>query len=272
MNVYSQLIKAKIEQTATDLSDTISGLLWHNTTSKFLKYYNGSAVKTIVDSDSAQSISNKTLDLALITNQGSSPSAPSAGYTKLYAKTSDGNLYRMGLDGIEKVVGSGGGGSSLVWRDGDLAPIDESQDGIFLKSFSNLDAQEMYLTVNVPSDYLPGTQIKLRSGSFFSSVVSGNVLFRSLTSLLKPSVTVMGVYPDQYTSTNIQVAVNAIANTLTNIGDIDLTSSIGTINSVAVAAGDKLIVKLVRAVSVETSGVAGSAKLLINNLEIKFTT
>ena len=75
MNVYSQLIKARIEQVASDLSETISGLLWHNTTSKKLKFYDGVAVKEVVDTDSAQTLTNKTLTSPAMTGTPVSPTA-----------------------------------------------------------------------------------------------------------------------------------------------------------------------------------------------------
>ncbi len=62
MNVYSQLIKAKFEQTSSDLAETLSGLFWHNTTSKKLKFYDGTGVKELADTDSTQTLTNKVID------------------------------------------------------------------------------------------------------------------------------------------------------------------------------------------------------------------
>ena len=269
MNVYSQLIKARIEQTASDLASTISGLFWHNTTSKKLKFYDGTGVKELVDTDSTQVLTGKELDMAHLTEQ-TSVTTPSAGKAKLYAKAT-GRIYVKGSDGVEKLVGSGGGGSSLIWTNGDITAEDESQDGITLRSFNYLEAQDMYLTVNVPQDYIAGTPIKLQGGAFFINATSGNILFRAVTALIKPASTVLGTYTNTHTSTNTELTAAGVANRLTNIGDIDLTNSSGTINGVAVAAGDKLRVKLSRLVGSETSPAAEKAKLLINNLEIKFT-
>jgi hypothetical protein len=67
MNVFSQLVKARLEQVASDLSEAISGLIWHNTTSKKIKFYDGVEVKELVDTDSAQELTNKTLTSPVIT-------------------------------------------------------------------------------------------------------------------------------------------------------------------------------------------------------------
>lgn len=67
MNVYGQLKKAIIENTATDFTDMVKGFLWFNTTSNLIKYNNGSTSKTVVDTDSTQSLSNKTLTSPTVT-------------------------------------------------------------------------------------------------------------------------------------------------------------------------------------------------------------
>lgn len=269
MNVYSQLIKARIEQVASDLSNTIAGLIWQNTTSKKIKFYDGAAVKEIADTDSVQVLTNKELDMAFLTEQ-TSVTTPASGKAKLYAKAT-GKIYVKGSDGIEKLVGSAGGASSLIWKDGDITAEDESQDGLTLRSFNYLEAQDMYLTVNVPADYIAGTPITLNGGAFFLNTTSGKVLFRTVTTLIRAASTVFGTYTNTYTSTNSEASAPAVANRLVSVGAIDLTNSTGQINSVAVAAGDKLRVQLSRVVGSETVPATEKAKLLMNNLEIKFT-
>jgi hypothetical protein len=61
-----------------------------------------------------------------------------------------------------------------------------------------------------------------------------------------------------------------VANTIANIGDIDLTSAIGEINAVQVQAGNKLRVRLYRDFASETSPAAADARLLTDSFEITF--
>lgn len=61
MNVFSQLIKARLEQVSADLSESISGLIWQNTTSKKVKFHDGTEVKELIDEKTAQTLQNKTL-------------------------------------------------------------------------------------------------------------------------------------------------------------------------------------------------------------------
>jgi hypothetical protein len=82
---------------------------------------------------------------------------------------------------------------------------------------------------------------------------------------------VLGVYPNKHNSTNAEVTVNAVANTINSIGDIDLTNATGLINSVAVDVGMKLLIKLFRDNTNETAPAVNDARLLINNFEISFS-
>jgi hypothetical protein len=70
---------------------------------------------TAVGVDDIQTLTNKTLtapviDVASLTEQGSTPATPSAGSKKFYAKT-DGKLYTLNSSGVEVEVGSGASGS-----------------------------------------------------------------------------------------------------------------------------------------------------------------
>jgi uncharacterized delta-60 repeat protein len=60
--VYGPLIRAQLQLSATDLTPTATGLIYFNTATKVVKWYDGvSSWKTAVDTDTQQTLSNKTL-------------------------------------------------------------------------------------------------------------------------------------------------------------------------------------------------------------------
>lgn len=165
----------------------------------------------------------------------------------------------------------GGGGSTLAWKkSGSPSPVSEEIDGFAFESFDNDSMQEIYAILTVPSSFVPGSQIKLTSGQFFCASTAGNVFFKTSTALIN-APTVLGSYPNTYTSTNLENTVNAVSNTINSIGDIDLTSPAGEINSIQVLPGDKLRIRLFRDNANETSSAANDARLLIDNFEPTFS-
>lgn len=111
MKVYSQLEKAQLENTTSDTSSLPKGMVTYRTDLNLPKVSNGTTMKTLVDTDTTQTLSGKTLtapviDVESLTEQGSTPSTPSAGTKKFYAKT-DGKLYTLNSAGEEVEVGSG---------------------------------------------------------------------------------------------------------------------------------------------------------------------
>jgi hypothetical protein len=270
MFVYGQLKNAQIENKSSDYSAGVVGRIWLNTTSILAKYDSGSGIKTIVDTDSLQILSNKTFDVYKMSYQ-TTPATPSAGLVSVYVKSND-KVYIKKSSGVESVLGSGAGASSLIWeKNGLLSPSSETIDGFRLEAFSNLDTQEVYALLTVPEGYEAGTQLKLLYGSFFTTVTSGNILFRAQTALIRDAVTVLGTYSNIHTSTNAEVSAAAVSNTLKAIGEIDITNASGQINGVAIAAGDKLRVRLYRDIASETSSAASDARLLINNFQLRTT-
>lgn len=174
------------------------------------------------------------------------------------------------IDNVLTPVGSGGGGSSLKWaKSGTTSPETYLIDGMELESFYDTETMEIYTTITIPTSYRAGKQIKLVAGAFFCSSAAGNVFFKTQTALLRDSSTVLGTYSNIHTSTNSQVTLT-VSNQLKAIGDLQLTDASGQINGVAVAAGDKLRVRLYRDIASETSS-ATTAHLMINNFETKFT-
>lgn len=165
----------------------------------------------------------------------------------------------------------GGGGASLVWVLKINAPIEEDSDGIELLDFDNTSEQEIFAHITVPDTYSAGDQIVLNGGKTATSVTSGNVLYRGTTTLVEPGTTVLGSLTNTHSSTNTELTVPGVASQVQNIGDVDLTTGAGLINAVAVAAGDLLLVKLVRLTSGETVSAAADARLLRFSFIPKFS-
>jgi hypothetical protein len=165
--------------------------------------------------------------------------------------------------------GGGGGGTTLRWIEGSIAPINDQLSGFEYRGFGSLDQQELFAILNVPESYVTGKPINIKSGIFFTSATTGNIKFKCETALITGS-TVIGTYPNVHNSTNAQVTANAVANTVTYIGDIDLTDSLGEINSVQVQAGDKLRIRLIRDYSNETSPAGQDVRLITDSFEVTF--
>jgi hypothetical protein len=170
----------------------------------------------------------------------------------------------------QPISGSGGGGgTTLRWIEGAIAPINDQLSGFEYMGFGSTDQQELFAILTVPESYTTGKTINIKSGIFFTSATSGNIKFKCETALITGS-TVIGTYPNIYNSTNVQVTANAVANTVTSIGDIDLTNSLGEINSIQVQAGDKLRIRLIRDYASESSPANEDARLITDSFEVTF--
>jgi hypothetical protein len=165
-----------------------------------------------------------------------------------------------------------GGGSALIWSLPDTnAPTPNNLNGVDLLDFDYLSTQEVYALFKVPSSYAAGNQIKLSGGKFAVSVTSNKVFFKTQSSLIKSGATVLDTYTNQRTSTNAEVTADSVASRITEIGDLDLTSTSGQINSVAVAADDLILIRLYRDTASESASAAADARLLRNSFEPRFS-
>jgi hypothetical protein len=135
----------------------------------------------IADISTAQTFTNKTFTSPTVgtyigfTEQGSTPSTPSSGTTKVYVKT-DGKLYKVSSDGIESQIGSGSGGSknylgNIITTGGANAIGGDIESGSvsgFVKGNTTLDSTtKLPVTPTFGSGY---------DANFFASVVSSGQL------------------------------------------------------------------------------------------------
>lgn len=198
-------------------------------------------------------------------------SSPPEGSVIYNTTTASLNYYDGGM-WSEIGGGGGGGGTTLRWYQPDsLAPTKYVQtNGIEIYSFSNTDDQIIFCKFTVPEGYAASSQIFLKNGKVFSSINTGNFLFSATTYIFKANIDATST-PTGYASTNTQQAIDGTANEIVTISNIDLTNASGEINSVAVAPGDTLLIKLVRSASTETSGVAGIVNLDFDSFELDMT-
>ncbi len=165
-------------------------------------------------------------------------------------------------------VGGGGGGGSLAWVEDANAPlaIVENSDRVYV--FEDALAQYLYALIRVPSSYVAGSPINLRVG-FYSAITSGTALIEGLATLLRTGTDAMTATTNQRTTTNAAVTLSGGTASIPQAVVLDVTSSIGQINSVAVAAGDFIRVRLTRNTTTDTA--AGDVKVPVYGAEVTFS-
>lgn len=218
------------------------------TTSTEIGYVNGvtSAIQTQLDAKVAK---------ATLTTKGD-----------IYVATAASTIVRQGIgtngfvltadstqtNGLKWAAGGGGGGVVLNWlKDGGNSPTNSVYSSDEVESFQSGLAQELYCAFKVPDSYTAGNQLKIKIINTTPDT-SGTVLFTAVSTLLAKNTTAFTSTTNQRTSTNVAATVSGTANAVTETV-LDITHTDGTINSVAVAAGDLIKVKLTRGTDTATS-------------------
>jgi hypothetical protein len=264
-----------------EMSDeTHVALAYDDTLASKWKIGSVGSLKEVITAGDTQTLTNKTLTGATINNparagvkedtEANLTTYATTATNGQWAFATDTKVMYQIVDGELIPAGAGGGGVSLNWKANTNAPFDEFIDGLDLKSFDDVSSQEIFATLSVPQSYRPGKPIRLLGASFFANITAGNVFFKAQATLIKAGL-VLGTYPNTHNSSNTQVTVPATPNELASVGVIDLTSSIGEINSVAVAPGDKIRIRLFRDNAAETSSAAADARLLLDGVEPTFS-
>lgn len=166
--------------------------------------------------------------------------------------------------------GSSGGGAAgvpVIWQEDLDAPISSVENNQRIYSFVAALGQDLYALVKVPSSYVAGNQIRIRS-SFYSGDSSGTVLLQTIATLVRAGTDVVSSTTNQRTSTNSAVTLAAGTVNEPQALSLDLTDSSGQINGVAAAAGDFIKVQLTRG----TDTATGDAKFWAFGSEATFTT
>jgi hypothetical protein len=179
------------------------------------------------------------------------PGSPAAGYLR-------GNSDLAALEyfnGTNWVQGGTGGGISVKWYEDIDAPVFALSSGIPAWQFSNGQGQALYAAIKVPSSYQSGQQINLKF-TFYSSDTSGNVYFKTQTTLIRSGTDQITSTTNQRTSTQGAVTVSGGTQNKPQVVTCDLTDTTGKINSVAVSANDMLLIQFFRDSGDTATGIA----------------
>lgn len=163
------------------------------------------------------------------------------------------------------LVGSSGGGGSLEWLPDVNAPIAAVENGQRVWTYGAGLEQKLYALVRVPTSYIAGAQVTAKI-CMYSDSTSGDIQMQTVTTLIRKGVDAVTSTTNQRTSTNSAFTTSAGTVDEPNEITFDLSSTTGTINAVALSAGDLLFVMLTRATSGDTS--SAEAKILPYSTEV----
>ena len=160
----------------------------------------------------------------------------------LYYATDEGKYY--GDDGSKLInIGGGGASSSVEFHaPAGKAPILEEENNRMVHMFGDGLSQELWVDYIVPSTYTAGEDLSLDILAYSPSS-SNTWKIKSTAYLLVPGTDAVSSTTNSHASTNSAVT-NDQANELAKV-TLDLSSS-GEINSVAIAAGNVIAIKIER--------------------------
>lgn len=141
--------------------------------------------------------------------------------------------------------GSAGGGASLEWFEDTDAPIFQMLSSHPVWRFSYGVSQYLYGSLRVPQSYVAGSPIKVLLPVLSLQSADTN-LMQTLATLVRTGTDAYTSTTNQRTSTNSAVTNTGGTQNKFQTVTLDLTSTTGTINSVAVDAGDLILVRLTR--------------------------
>lgn len=153
--------------------------------------------------------------------------------------------------------GSGSGSSFILWHpvDGN-APLYMEEFSEMVYAFASGDGQQLRGTLQVPSTYISGNPIKVYVTEYSPDVTGTNLLTCTSDLVQKSAATAVNSTTNSRTSTNsaINLATAAVADGYYQVL-CDVTSTTGTINSVAVSPGDILAVYVTRGTDTGASDI-----------------
>jgi hypothetical protein len=202
--------------------------------------------------------------------QGKVPTTAQLATGEIAVNTFDGRVYIGRNSGAASVVQVNPVAHYLAsaWQNvSGFAPVETFEFDERALLFTQGQLQKIVMFVRVPAAYLTGSQINLKIG-IYSPGTANNVKVQALTYLIRKNTDAVTSTATSNTSTNGDQAL-ATSNQYFET-TLDLTSTTGTINAVAVNPGDILKVILSRVATTGTED-ANDLRVLPGTSEIIFS-
>lgn len=290
MQVYGDLKKAALETLSSDPTAGVTGRIWWNSTTtrptlddgtnnralfrndqKIIFGNNGTANNNVRlnraanaviqlvpggDTTAEGTLSTSLAQLSSRVENYTDAGKPAAGNAGRIIYLTDVGTY-MGDNGTSFLpLGGGGAGGSLKWVEDGPSPelIKEANVEVYAYSLADAGSQALYALVRVPTSYVAGRQISLKI-PVYSISASNTFLIQSVATLIRTGTDTFSSTTNQRTSTNTAITASGGNQNIPQSVVLDLTSSTGQVNGVAVTAGDYIIVKLQRGSDSDTADV-----------------
>lgn len=297
--IYGELQVASWENLSTNPAPNTAGRFWRNTTDNRFYVDDGVIKRPFLRNDqnlvigssgtASQNVrlnrsANTTLQLVPgdnITAEGSlsanlaqlgfrfesftDAGKPSVGNAGRTIWVSDQTVLKVDTGTQWIPVGSGGGSGSLIWVEDGLVASPQVENNMQVYLFGAGLGQELYTVIRVPQSYVAGSQVRLRLLSY-SPATAGDLLLQTISTLIRPGTDNVNTSANQRTSTNAAIALSGATVDIPQAIVFDLTDATGNINSIPVAAGNLIKVRLTRGTDTSTE----DARALVFGAEVTF--
>jgi hypothetical protein len=160
----------------------------------------------------------------------------------------------------------GGGGGALRIVEGANSPVKTFESEMEVYEFEPGQSQELFLAIRVPYSYTAGSPINLRI-LWTCASTSGNALINAVSTLIRSEIDAATILTNQRTTTNAAITMSSSNDLEPQKIVLDISSSIGEINAVAISAGDLIKIKIKES----SSTVADVIKLIPDACEVTFS-
>lgn len=264
-----------IESFATTV--TAAGTTTLTVASAYLQQFTGTTTQSLVLPDATTlaigqqfSILNRSTGIVTVkTNGGATLTTVSGGTQTIVTVTSIGSTAGVWDIAASSSSSGGGGGGSLQWLESDnsaLPDVETAGIPIRIYRFQSALGQSLYAQVKVPTGYIAGNPIKLKT-EFYSPDSSGTALISTIATLIRQGTDTVASVTNQRTSSNTAVTLSGATINIPQALTLDLTDTTGHINAVAVSAGDLILVQLTRG----TDTGASDLKVPVYGAEVTIT-
>lgn len=168
-----------------------------------------------------------------------------------------------GPAGADGAAGSGAG--TPEWYESANSPEKIFESGLEVYHFIPAGAQELYTAIRVPASYSAGDPIHMNILAL-SVAGSGTILLRAEATLIRSEVDAFTSTTNKRTTTNSAITMDASNDFEPQKISLDLSSSIGQINTVDISAGDLIKVRLYR----DTDTATENIKFIPTGTEVLF--